>query len=169
MEIKSFDRANLKVLSMDINETLQAVGKKYGISIKTNGGTFDHISFRLKVECSVMQDGNVISKEETCFKQYASMYGMKPEDLGKNIIVGGKAYKVIADYIQKNDSKCILLSATPYNKDYLDLASQLRLFVPPDKDLGVGPQQLLQEMGEIEFVRQHQCGIRTLAARSPVP
>jgi hypothetical protein len=95
MEIKSFDRANLKVLSMDINETLQAVGKKYGISIKTNGGTFDHISFRLKVECSVMQDGNVISKEETCFKQYASMYGMKPEDLGKNIIVGGKAYKVI--------------------------------------------------------------------------
>src|ERR1019366_6568092 len=67
--------------------------------------------------------------------------------------------------------KCILLSATPYNKDYLDLASQLRLFVPPDKDLGVGPQQLLQEMGEIEFVRQHQCGVRTLAAfeQSPHP
>ena len=83
----------------------------------------------------------------------------------------GKTYKVIADYIQKNDSKCILLSATPYNKDYLDLASQLRLFVPPDKDLGVGPQQLLQEKGEIEFVREHQCGVRTLAAfeHSPHP
>ncbi len=83
----------------------------------------------------------------------------------------GKAYKVIADYIQKNDSKCILLSATPYNKDYLDLANQLRLFVPADKDLGVGPQQLLQQLGEIEFVRQHQCGIRTLAAfeKSPYP
>ncbi len=83
----------------------------------------------------------------------------------------GKAYKVIADYLQKNDSKCILLSATPYNKDYLDLANQLRLFVPADKDLGVGPQQLLQQMGEIEFVRQHQCGVRTLAAfeKSPYP
>lgn len=76
----------------------------------------------------------------------------------------GKIYKVIADYIEKNDSKCILLSATPYNKDYLDLANQLRLFVPADKDLGVGPQQLLQQIGEIEFVRQHQCGVRTLAA-----
>ena len=76
-----------------------------------------------------------------------------------------------ADYLQKNDSKCILLSATPYNKDYLDLASQLRLFVPADQDLGVGPQRLLQEMGEIEFVRQHQCGVRTLAAfeKSPYP
>ncbi|MGD0498573.1 MAG: helicase-related protein [Bryobacteraceae bacterium] len=76
----------------------------------------------------------------------------------------GKTYKVIADYIQKNDSKCILLSATPYNKDYLDLASQLRLFVPADQDLGVGPQQLLQQKGELEFIRQHQCGVRTLAA-----
>jgi hypothetical protein len=76
----------------------------------------------------------------------------------------GRTYKAIADYVQKNDSKCVLLSATPYNKDYLDLANQLRLFVPADKDLGVGPQQLLQQIGEIEFVRQHQCGVRTLAA-----
>ena len=75
----------------------------------------------------------------------------------------GKTYKVIADYIQKNDSKCILLSATPYNKDYLDLANQLRLFVPPDKDLGVGPEQLLHERGKIEFERL-QVGFRTLAA-----
>lgn len=75
-----------------------------------------------------------------------------------------KTYKVIVDYLQKNDSKCILLSATPYNKDYLDLASQLRLFVPADQDLGVGPQQLLQQMGQIEFERQHQCKFRTLAA-----
>lgn len=76
----------------------------------------------------------------------------------------GRIYKVVADYIQQNDSKCILLSATPYNKDYLDLASQLRLFVPADLDLGVGPQRLLQQMGELEFIRQHQCGVRTLAA-----
>lgn len=76
----------------------------------------------------------------------------------------GKVYKEISDYLQKNDSKCILLSATPYNKDYLDLANQLRLFVPADQDLGIGPQRLLQEKGELEFIREHQCGVRTLAA-----
>jgi superfamily II DNA or RNA helicase len=83
----------------------------------------------------------------------------------------GKVYKAVADYIQKNDCKCVLLSATPFNKDYADLASQFRLFVPPDKDLGVGPQQYLTEIGELEFIRQHQCGIRTLAAfeKSPHP
>ena len=69
----------------------------------------------------------------------------------------GKRYRAIQEYIQENESKCILLSATPYNKTYLDLSSQLRLFVPEDKDLGIRPERLLSELGETEFIRRHQC------------
>ena len=76
----------------------------------------------------------------------------------------GKRYRAIQEYIAENDSKCILLSATPYNKTYLDLSSQLRLFVAEDVDLGIRPERLLQQMGETEFVRQHQAPIRSLAA-----
>ena len=76
----------------------------------------------------------------------------------------GKTYRVILEYIQKNDSKCILLSATPYNKDYLDLASQLRLFVPPDKELGIGPERKFQEVDRALFRGKFQCGANTLAA-----
>jgi hypothetical protein len=76
----------------------------------------------------------------------------------------GKRYRAIQEYIQKNDSKVVLLSATPYNKTYLDLSNQLRLFVPEDKDLGLRPERLIREMGETEFVRQHQSPVRTLAA-----
>ena len=76
----------------------------------------------------------------------------------------GRRYKAIQDYLQKNDSRCILLSATPYNKTYLDLSNQLRLFVPEDKELGIRPERLLRDMGETEFIRQHQCSVRSLAA-----
>lgn len=76
----------------------------------------------------------------------------------------GKTYKLISEYIQKNDSKCILLSATPYNKDYLDLASQLRLFVPPDQELGIGPERLIQKVDRARFRGVYQCGANTLAA-----
>lgn len=76
----------------------------------------------------------------------------------------GKRYRAIHDYLTTNDSLCILLSATPYNKTYLDLSNQLRLFVPEDKDLGIRPEQLLREIGETEFIRRHQAGLRTLAA-----
>lgn len=76
----------------------------------------------------------------------------------------GKRYRAIQEYIQENESKCILLSATPYNKTYLDLSSQLRLFVEEDKDLGIRPEQKLREIGETEFIRKHQCSVRSLAA-----
>lgn len=76
----------------------------------------------------------------------------------------GKRYRAIQEYIRENDSKCILLSATPYNKTYLDLSSQLRLFVPEDEDLGIRPERLLREIGETEFIRRHQAPVRSLAA-----
>ncbi|MBR8835777.1 MAG: NgoFVII family restriction endonuclease [Stigonema ocellatum SAG 48.90 = DSM 106950] len=81
----------------------------------------------------------------------------------------GKRYRAIAEYITANESKCILLSATPYNKTYLDLSSQLRLFVPEDQDLGFRPEALINELGgssvgELEFIRRHQCSVRSLAA-----
>lgn len=75
----------------------------------------------------------------------------------------GKRYRALSEYIQANDSKVILLSATPYNKTYLDLSNQLRLFIPDDLELGIRPEQLLRELGETEFIRRHQCAIRSLA------
>ncbi len=81
----------------------------------------------------------------------------------------GKRYRAITEYIATNESKCILLSATPYNKSYLDLSAQLRLFVPEDQDLGLRPEALINELGgssigELEFIRKHQCSVRSLAA-----
>jgi superfamily II DNA or RNA helicase len=83
----------------------------------------------------------------------------------------GKRYRAINEYVQANESKCILLTATPYNKSYLDLANQLRLFIPEDADLGIRPERLLRELGETEFIRRHQAPVRSLAAfeHSPYP
>ncbi len=77
----------------------------------------------------------------------------------------GKRYRSIRDYIQQNESKVILLSATPYNKTYLDLSNQLRLFVGEAEDLGIRPEQYIKALGgETEFMRKHQSGVRTLSA-----
>jgi superfamily II DNA or RNA helicase len=76
----------------------------------------------------------------------------------------GKRFKAIQEYIAKNDSRCILLSATPYNKTYLDLSGQLRLFIDETDDLGIRPEKKIKEIGEIEFERQHQCKPHSIAA-----
>ncbi len=59
-----------------------------------------------------------------------------------------KTWRAIHEYVQKNTSKCILLTATPYNKSYLDLSSQLRLFLDEKTDLGVRPERMLKEQGD---------------------
>ena len=76
----------------------------------------------------------------------------------------GSRYHAIAEYISSNDSRVILLSATPYNKTYLDLSNQLRLFIDEKKDIGIRPEKLIRELGETEFIRRHQCPVRSLAA-----
>ena len=76
----------------------------------------------------------------------------------------GMRYRAIAEYIAANDSRVILLSATPYNKTYLDLSNQLRLFIDEQKDIGIRPEKLLRDLGETEFIRRHQCPVRSLAA-----
>ncbi|MDD5482457.1 MAG: helicase-related protein [Kiritimatiellae bacterium] len=76
----------------------------------------------------------------------------------------GKRYKAIQNYLKENESKVILLTATPYNKTYLDLANQLRLFVSEEEDIGIRPERLLKDIGETEFIRRHQCPARSLAA-----
>jgi hypothetical protein len=76
----------------------------------------------------------------------------------------GKRYRAIQEYIRENESKVILLTATPYNKTYTDLANQLRLFIPEDLDIGIRPERLLRDIGETEFIRRHQCPVRSLSA-----
>ena len=79
----------------------------------------------------------------------------------------GERWKVIRDYIDRNASKCILLSATPYNKEYADIGNQLRLFLGPDSEVGARPESYLAREcnGRLEeFTLKHQCKINTLAA-----
>ena len=76
----------------------------------------------------------------------------------------GRTYRAIHEYIRENDCRCILLTATPYNKTYQDLSSQLRLFVPEHDDLGIRPERLLAEIGETGFIQKHQAPLRSLAA-----
>jgi superfamily II DNA or RNA helicase len=77
----------------------------------------------------------------------------------------GKRYKAIEEYIKLNDSKVILLSATPYNKNYSDLSNQLRLFISEDKDLGISPESYIQSLGgKTQFMDKHNVSLRSLAA-----
>ena len=77
----------------------------------------------------------------------------------------GVRYKNIKDLINKQDCKVLLLTATPYNKQYKDLSSQLRLFVDDDADLGLRPEAYIRQLGgERKFAEKHEDFIRSIKA-----
>jgi superfamily II DNA or RNA helicase len=73
-------------------------------------------------------------------------------------------YKALLDYIERNDSKVVLLTATPYNKDYLDVANQLGLFIGNDENLGIQPDRAIAAAGLDEFLRKCDGRPQTLGA-----
>lgn len=115
---------------------------------------------RFRLRGKVMSHG-VVERELPNLRRYRVVVIDESHNLRNR---DGKRYRAIQEYILANESKCILLTATPYNKTYLDLANQLRLFIPEDEDIGIRPEHLLREIGETEFIRRHQAPVRSLAA-----
>ncbi|MGD0022409.1 MAG: helicase-related protein [Smithellaceae bacterium] len=78
----------------------------------------------------------------------------------------GSRYRAIKSYLEENESKVILLSATPYNKSYVDLSNQLRLFLADDKDLSISPERYIESIGgQVHFSARHtETFIRSIKA-----
>jgi len=76
-----------------------------------------------------------------------------------------KRYGFVKEYLERNESRVILLTATPYNKSYMDISNQLRLFIPEDQDLGVSPEKFIDQVGgPVEFVANYQYSPNTILA-----
>lgn len=83
----------------------------------------------------------------------------------------GKRYTNIKSLIEHQDSNVLLLTATPYNKDFSDLANQLRLFLGEDQDLGIRPEAYIRQLGgERAFMQKHsETFIRSISAFEKSP
>ena len=86
----------------------------------------------------------------------------------------GKRYAAVRDYIERNESRTLLLTATPYNKQFTDLSNQLRLFLDDQRDLRVRPEHYFQALtsqgkSEADFHANFQASPRSLRAFEQSP
>lgn len=72
-----------------------------------------------------------------------------------------QTYQNIQNYIRTNDSKALLLTATPFNTRFADVANQLGLFIDEDDDLGLQP---VKALANYDFADTLEFGVSTLAA-----
>lgn len=73
-----------------------------------------------------------------------------------------KASEAIQDYVRRNGSKVLLLTATPYNLAFADVANQIGLYIDDDEDLGIQPTAAMAQ--DPTLVDKVDGKITTLAA-----
>ena len=69
-----------------------------------------------------------------------------------------RQWQAVRSYIERNDPRVLLLTATPYNKAFTDAAGQLRLWLPEDADLGVRPERMISDQGELPVANAPMVG-----------
>lgn len=73
-------------------------------------------------------------------------------------------WKALRAYVERNDPRVVLLTATPYNKQFTDAAGQLRLFLAEDIDLAVRPERMIDAVGELDVAKRADGRLSTLKA-----
>ena len=110
---------------------------------------------------------DIVSMAKPIDVQQARYYRLIIVDESHNLRnANGKRYQNIKALIEHQDCKVLLLTATPYNKDFSDLAAQLKLFISEDDDLGIRPEEYIRELGgDRAFLQKHsEVFIRSIKA-----
>lgn len=111
---------------------------------------------------------DVLSMSKTINKEEMRYYKLIIIDESHNLRAGtrSKRYNNIKELIKYQNSNVLLLTATPYNKDFTDLANQLELFIDKNQDIGIRPEKYIEYLGgERKFMEKHsEIFIRSIEA-----
>jgi hypothetical protein len=90
------DRETVKTIAAKVEDAVRAIGEEHGVQIKYKGGNYTESSAVLKLEVAEIRGGEAVTREAEDFRRYASLFGLRPEDLGREFKDwSGDAYKVV--------------------------------------------------------------------------
>ncbi len=90
------DPNKIRVIRDAINKRLEGIEKEIGCKLRQGNATYTPSSVKIALEISeVAADGTVQTKEMESFKALATLYGLKPEDLGRTFTSNGRTFKLV--------------------------------------------------------------------------
>jgi hypothetical protein len=122
---KEFDKKMAMELAPQVEQELAALGERLGLNISYAGGTLDGPRFIMKLSIDIAG----VDKAAEDFKKYAPTLGLQIDDLGKEIVVGGRKFVISGWRTTGKGSQSAPVVATEVGsgKGYLFKASQVKL------------------------------------------
>lgn len=95
--IEKFTPNNLKEIRVSIQDALKEVEEQYGITFKLGRITYEELSMKLGVECSI---GTGLDAARTKFESdirrgYGGIFELEEEDFGQKMLLSGKVYTIV--------------------------------------------------------------------------
>jgi hypothetical protein len=95
-KITQFDKPSLHLLRAALDRAMAQVALDHGLTLRVGNISYQQQTCTLKVEAAIVDQasGRPATKEAEAFKQLASIYGLRPEDLGRTVTHQGQPLTV---------------------------------------------------------------------------
>jgi len=114
------DRKTIDLLRSEINEAIQAVADKHGVSLKASKGAYSNGTHgSVSIEVATIDPGGMVQDRAAAdFRNMASFFGFQPDDLGKTFTTPqGKTYTIVG--LRPNARKTPIVARSAEGKDYV--------------------------------------------------
>lgn len=85
------DKVKAGIFQNDVNEALKAVLEKHGLELDGSRLTYGDVQSSITIK--VVPKG--VNLQEEAFKKHAHLYGLHPDDLGKEISMNGGEFIIV--------------------------------------------------------------------------
>lgn len=122
------DRSKVREIRDAIQTCLDQHFEMEGITCSVGNGRFGSNNVTFKLDCATINDdGSVNTQMAEDFKRCAAIWGLSPDDLGREFLHGGDTMKIIGGKPKARKNQIIVENI--HGKQYVMPASSVKLFL----------------------------------------
>ena len=94
-KITKLDKPTVKYIGKRLKTAVKPLAKELGVMIDLGNCTFQTSNCRFQLKVAVLDpNGKPITEEIDSFRSNAKLFGLEPEDLGKEFVFRGQSYTI---------------------------------------------------------------------------
>ena len=121
----TFDKVTVKQMAKEIEEAVQSVGKKFGVTIQYRSARFTSLESTFKLVASTVSSSGE-TNEAMNYKAFAIEYGLDLKWLGKKFVHGKKEFRIEGLSSRRKQSNVIVSNN---GKRFSASPAQIRIFL----------------------------------------
>jgi len=116
-KITKLDRPTVKHITKRLETAVKPLAEELGVAIDFGSCTFNTSNCKFQLKVSVLDcDGKAITEESESFRSNAKLFGLQPDDLGKEFTFRGQSYTICG--LKPKSLKYPVIARSDNGRDY---------------------------------------------------